>query len=231
MRLPLYIDFEGKKVVVIGGGGVGTVRAKKFVEAGANVTVFSLEFSDELLRMSEDGKVSLVKADVGSINLDSILKDANLVVVAIGNKDYNRKIMEIAAKHKTLVNLANDADGTEVVVPFEGEKRGIRFSVTTEGKSGVVARRVRDAILRMLEEDEETFYFLNAMEHLKKYMKAKEIPVNVRMKLYSAVSTDTEFRKLVREERIDEARKYAEMLVEDYVSGKKDFRTKNGLEF
>ncbi|MEM2190049.1 MAG: NAD(P)-dependent oxidoreductase, partial [Archaeoglobaceae archaeon] len=55
MRVALFIEFEGKKVAVIGGGYVGTTRAKKFLETGAKVTVFSLNFSDELLKLSEEG--------------------------------------------------------------------------------------------------------------------------------------------------------------------------------
>ncbi len=230
MRIPLYIEFQGKKVAVIGGGGVGTTRAKKFINAGADVTVFSLQFSEELQKLSEENKVKLVKTDVSELDFESVLEEFNLVVVAIGEKEYNEKILNIAKKTKTLVNLANDAEKTEVVVPFEGGKDGIRFAVTTEGKSGVVARKVKNAFQKMLEENDEIFYFLKAMDHLKKYMKAREIPINVRMKLYTAVSTDEKFRKLVSEEKVDEARKYAEELVEEYVSGKRELGS-GGLEF
>ncbi|RLI87699.1 MAG: bifunctional precorrin-2 dehydrogenase/sirohydrochlorin ferrochelatase, partial [Archaeoglobales archaeon] len=144
-----------------------------------------------------------------------------LVTVAIPNLEVNDIVFEVAKKHKTLVNLANDADRTEVVVPFEGEVEGIRFAVTTEGKSGVVARKVRDSFKKMLEEDDETLYFLKAMYHLKKYMKANNVPVQLRMKLYFVIAANPEFRKLVREEDIEGARKLAEELVEDYVSGKR----------
>jgi precorrin-2 dehydrogenase/sirohydrochlorin ferrochelatase len=108
-----------------------------------------------------------------------------------------------------------------VVVPFEGEVEGIRFAVTTEGKSGVVARKVRDAFQRMLEEDDETIYFLRAMDHLKKYMKSKNVPVQMRMKLYFVISSDPEFRRLVKEEDIEGARLLAEKLVKEYLSGKR----------
>jgi precorrin-2 dehydrogenase/sirohydrochlorin ferrochelatase len=230
MRMPLYIDFRGKKVAVIGGGGVGTGRAKKFIEAGAKVTVFSNDFTDELIHLSKRGSVKLVKSSIEEMDIESVLREYDLIVVAIGDRAYNVMILETAKKYKTLVNLANDAESTEVVVPFEGGKNGIRFAVTTEGKSGIVARRVRDMFQRVLEEDEETIYFLNAMEHLKRYMKSRKIPVNTRMKLYYAVSADETFRKLVKNEKVDEARKYAEQLVEEYVSGKRELKS-GGIEF
>ncbi len=230
MRIPLYIEFQGKKVAVIGGGGVGTLRAKKFLEAGARVTVFSLDFSEELERMAKQGEIELVRRDVGQIDFEELAKAYNVIVVAIASREYNDRILEAASKGKALVNLANDAVATEVVVPFEGGRDGIRFAVTTEGKSGVVARKVRDKFQKILDEEEELFYFLDAMNYLKNYMKSHSVPVNLRMKLYSVVSSDREFVRLVKEERVEEARAYAERLVEDYVSGKRKADS-GGIEF
>ena len=231
MRIPLYIEFNNKNVLIIGGGGVGTGRAKKFLKAGANVLVLSLDFSDELKRLAKKGKISLIKANADSKILESLIAWSNLVTVAIGDLTINKKVKEIAKKHKVLINLANDAKNTEVVVPFEGEVDGIRFAVTTEGKSGIVARKVRDAFQKMLEEDEETLFFLKAMNHLKKYMKEKEVPLKFRMKLYFIVSSDPEFKRLVKEEKIDEARKLAEQIVEGYISGKRKFEGEPEISF
>ncbi len=222
MRIPLFIEFEGKRVLVIGGGGVGTSRTKKFLEAGAEVRVLSLEFSEELRKLAEKGKVKLIKGNAfDEILLERLISESDLVVVAIPNVDINDSICRIAKKYKTLVNLANDAERTEVVVPFEDEVEGIRFAVTTEGKSGIVARKVKEAFKKMLEEDEETIFFLKAMEHLKKFMKSHNVPVQLRMKLYFVISADPEFRKLVKEGKVDDARSLAEKLVEDYVSGRR----------
>jgi precorrin-2 dehydrogenase/sirohydrochlorin ferrochelatase len=222
MRIPLFVEFKGKRVLVIGGGGVGTFRAKKFLNAGANVKVLSLDFSDELKDLSKNGLVELIEGDANDLKvLEGLIKDSDLVVVAIPNTGLNDKIVDLARRYKTLVNLANDAQRTEIVIPFEAEFEGIRFAVTTEGKSGIVARRVRELFLKALEEDEEVIYFLKAMDHLKRYMKSREIPIQIRMKLYFAISSDEDFRRLVRDGRVEEARELAEKLVEEYVSGSK----------
>jgi precorrin-2 dehydrogenase/sirohydrochlorin ferrochelatase len=223
MRIPLYIEFKGKNVLTIGGGGVGTVRAKKFYEAGANVKVISLDFSDELKELAKRGEIELIEGDAFREDvLEPLIAWSNLVVVAIGNLEINDLVEKLARKYKVLVNLANDANRTEVVVPFEGEVEGIRYAVTTEGKSGVVARKVRDEFHRILEADEETIYFLKAMEHLKKYMKSINVPVQLRMKLYFVISANEKFRELIKEENIDKARSFAEKLVNEYLSGKRE---------
>jgi len=223
MRIPLFIEFQGKNVLIIGGGGVGTVRAKKILGAGANVRVLSLDFSEELKKLEKLGKVELIKGDAFDVNtLEKLVAWSNIVTVAIPNKKVNDIVIDISRKYKTLVNLANDAERTEVVVPFEGEVEGIRFAVTTEGKSGVVARKVRDSFRKMLEEDEETLFFLKAMHYLKRYMKSHNVPVKLRMKLYFVISADPEFRKLVKEEDTEGVKKLVRELVKEYVDGKRE---------
>jgi len=230
MRIPLYIEFSGKKVAVIGGGGVGTLRAKKFVEVGDDVTVFSKEFSDELRMMFERGEVKLVEASAEELDFESIARNFDLIVVAIGSKEFNDKIIEVASKYRAMVNLANDAVKTEVVVPFEGGKEGIRFAVTTEGKSGVVARKVRDLFQEALEGREDLITFLEAMDYLKSYMKSNNVPVELRMRLYPIVSKDETFLELVNAGRVEEAKKLVERIVQDYVSGRRKAE-EEGIQF
>ncbi|MCS7118711.1 MAG: bifunctional precorrin-2 dehydrogenase/sirohydrochlorin ferrochelatase [Archaeoglobaceae archaeon] len=215
MRIPLFIEFSGKRVAIIGGGNVGTLRAKKFLRVGADVTIFSLEFSDELKKLEEEGKIRLIKRSVEKIGEE--LSEFDLVVVAIGDKNFNRKFIELSKKHRFLLNLANDAEKTEVVVPFEGGKDGIRFAVTTEGKSGVVARIVRDKFQTLLEKDGTIFTYLSAMEYLKKYMKSREIPINVRMRVYAIASSYKDLIRLSEEGKIEEAKRLLEKIVEEEV--------------
>lgn len=213
MRIPLFIEFQGKRVAVIGGGNVGTSRAKKFLEVGADVTVFSLEFSEELKKLEREGKVKLIEKRVEE--LEKELSEFDLVVVAIGDKSQNARFKELAKKYKLLLNLANDANETEVVVPFEGGKNGIRFAVTTEGKSGVVARIVRDKFQKLLESDRTVFTYLTAMEHLKTFMKSRGIPINIRMRVYAIASASEELLRLSELGKVEEAKKLVERIAEE----------------
>lgn len=215
MRVALFIEFEGKKVAVIGGGYVGTARAKKFSEVGANVTVFSLDFSEELLKLAEENKVKLVRKE--AFELDEELKDSDLVIVAIGDQKLNARFKELSRKYRFLLNLANNAEETEVVVPFEGGNNGIRFAVTTEGKSGIVARKVREIFQSVLEKDKTIYVYLSAMEHLKKFMKQKDIPVNTRMKIYSIVGSSSELMRIAELGDIEKAKRFVEKIAEEKV--------------
>ncbi|RLI81815.1 bifunctional precorrin-2 dehydrogenase/sirohydrochlorin ferrochelatase [Archaeoglobales archaeon] len=228
MRIPLYIEMAGKNVLIIGGGEVGTSRAKKFLDAGANVRVLSLEFIPEIKELEKNNpRLKLIEEDANTFNLEPLFEWAHFVTIAVGDLKLNEVAKNLAAKKKCLLNLANDSSQTEVVVPFDGEYEGIRFAVTTEGKSGVVARMIRDSILEMLKKDDEKIYLLRAMEYLKKYMKAEKVPIDLRMSLYFEISSDKEFRSLVRDGNVEEAKSLAEKLVQEYVSGKRVPKSKS----
>jgi len=228
MRIPLYIEMAGKNVLIIGGGGVGTSRAKKFLEAGANVRVLSIEFTPEIKDLERNNpRLELIEDDANTFDLEPLFEWAHFVTVAVGDLRLNEVAKVLAAKKKCFLNLANDSSQTEVVVPFDGEYEGVRFAVTTEGKSGVVARMIRDSILEMLKKDDEKIYLLKAMDYLKKYMKAEKVPIDLRMSLYFEISSDEEFRNLVKDGNIDEAKSLAEKLVQEYVSGKRIPKSKS----
>lgn len=47
---PIFLDLTNLNILIVGGGKVGTKRALKFQEYGAKVSVWSLDFSDELVK-------------------------------------------------------------------------------------------------------------------------------------------------------------------------------------
>ncbi|HEX2705608.1 MAG TPA: NAD(P)-dependent oxidoreductase [Candidatus Lustribacter sp.] len=54
---PLTLDLRGRRVVVVGGGAVGTRRAMALAEAGAMVEVVAPRLSGQLAALAEQGQV------------------------------------------------------------------------------------------------------------------------------------------------------------------------------
>ncbi|WP_054842764.1 bifunctional precorrin-2 dehydrogenase/sirohydrochlorin ferrochelatase [Vulcanisaeta distributa] len=211
MRVPLFIEFSGRNVLVVGGGGVGTRRAIKFLLAGgANVRVLSLEFSSELLRYAEQGRVELIKGDAHDEELlRRNIEWADLVVIATNDPAINERVRELARSMRKFFNDATSADETEVVVPFEGEINGIRIAVTTEGGlSGIIARRTLDRIMNMLREDEELMNMARVWYAVKSRLKEVVSDVRARLSLYMELDNDEKFNELARKGLVNEALNY-----------------------
>ncbi|WP_054855092.1 hypothetical protein [Vulcanisaeta sp. JCM 16161] len=105
-------------------------------------------------------------------------------------------------------NDATNAEETEVVVPFEGEINGIRIAVTTEGLSGIVARRTLDKIMNMLRGDEELMNMARVWYAVKSKLKEVVSDVRTRLNLYMELDSDEKFNELARKGLVNEALNY-----------------------
>lgn len=216
MRIPLWLEMKGKRVLVVGGGNVGTRRALKFLEAGAHVRVLSLYFSDTLREeASKNPRLELVEGDASR---EDVVREhvgwADIVVIATDKPEINSLVWNIAKSMRKWINDATNAERTEVVVPYEGTVfDGLRFAVTSEGKSGVAARWARDRIKRYLESDLELRTLFEAMTYAKQFMK-KIIPdAKKRFPIYFEIEEDPAFREAIKRGDVEGAKKRAEEII------------------
>lgn len=216
MRIPLYIEMEGRNILVIGGGNVGTRRALKFLKSGANVKVVSKEFSPILMEEAgRESRLHLVRANASNPEkLESLVEWAHIVVLATDNLELNRRISQLARKLGKLVNNATDASDTDIVVPFEAEVEGIRVAVTTEGRAGVVARLATGRIEEMLRNDGELRTLMKVMSRAKEYMKKVISNPKERFPIYFELADDQELRSLARQGKAEEAWRRAKEIID-----------------
>jgi len=199
MRMPFLIDLSNKTILIIGGGREGAKRAEKYSKTGARVIVYSRSFDDKILELSRSGFIELVKGDVEDVGkLEEYIKFSDIVMVTLETKEYNDKIWNIARKHKALLNLANDAEKTDIVVPIDSSIGPFRVAITTEGKSSLVAREALQRVIEYLSREKELIKLAEIMYKVKKIVR-KSIPnPERRLKIYYAVFNNDDLRKALR---------------------------------
>ena len=57
-HLPIFLEFSDRPAIVVGGGIVAARRAEYLIRAGARVTTFASELSDEFLGLRDFGELS-----------------------------------------------------------------------------------------------------------------------------------------------------------------------------
>lgn len=212
-RVPLYIEFSGKTVLVIGGGYVGTKRALKFLDAGSHVVVIALKPSPDLLRSHRLGNMDLVIADASRFSYHRLIGKVSLIVYTVPNNDELRlSLRRMANDHRVLFNDATNAGETEVVVPFEGEVNGIRIAITTEGKSGVAASAVRDYLISELSKS-GILNLANTWFEVKRFIKSRVSDVHARMRLYMMLKGDKVLEEYAMRGDVEAALKYVEEVI------------------
>lgn len=107
--IPLFCDLVGKRVVIVGGGGVALRKARRFARE-ATVSVHSPAFHAEF----SDLDCELVRERVDAERGRELFADAFLVAVATDNGELNGRLTALAREQGCLVNRADrsgDDDG------------------------------------------------------------------------------------------------------------------------
>jgi precorrin-2 dehydrogenase/sirohydrochlorin ferrochelatase len=149
--LPVGLDIRNRACIVVGGGSVGTRKARTLARAGARVTVISPAVSRELAGDIGAGRMRWVKERFRAEHLAG----AFMAVLATDDTDLNAAATRIAAQQGVLACDASSATGSQLIFGALLENDGVTVATFTDGRSPGRARRARDAIARLLDEQEQ----------------------------------------------------------------------------
>ena len=139
---PVFLNISGKLCVVIGGGQVALRKVESLLECGATVKVISPDLSVELNRLAGNGRIDTHCRRYR----DGDLKDAHIVIVATDDRDTNRDVVKEANRRAILVNVVDDAENSNFIVPSFMRHGDITIAISTAGRSPALARKIRTGL-------------------------------------------------------------------------------------
>ncbi|SDR36271.1 precorrin-2 dehydrogenase/sirohydrochlorin ferrochelatase family protein [Natronobacterium texcoconense] len=142
--LPLFHDFEGRSVVVVGGGSVA-LRKTRFFSEEADVTVVAPEFVDGFEALECERQHRKLERD----EVEDVVDGAFLVVPATDDRELNDAIAEAARAAGCLVNRVDERGDT--VTPSRVESERVTVAISTHGASPATTKYLRQRIEPMLE--------------------------------------------------------------------------------
>ena len=136
---PVFLNISGKKCVVVGGGPVALRKVRALLQHGASVKVISAELCPELSQLGQDGTVGILCR--GYVPGD--LEDALIAVAATDDGEINGRVAAEARRMRVLVNVVDDPQRSDFIVPSYLCRGDITVAVSTGGRSPALARRIR----------------------------------------------------------------------------------------
>ncbi|MEI7435825.1 MAG: bifunctional precorrin-2 dehydrogenase/sirohydrochlorin ferrochelatase [bacterium] len=145
--LPVCLLVAGKPCLVVGGGQIAARKAGHLLDAKADVTVVSPEFSAELHSLAQAQKIRLTTRAFS----ESDLEGKWLVYAATDNQEINLRVIELCHKKGVLCSAAdsNWPQG-DFVTPAICRKKGLVVTVSSGGRSCLQSRIVKDKIAGLL---------------------------------------------------------------------------------
>jgi len=153
--IPLYHDFSGATVLIVGGGSVGARKARRFVREAQVVVVspaFDDRFAEPELSAVERIRAAPEPADVSEW-VDRV--DPVLVVAATDDSELNAAVEQVASDRGLLVNRTDQSGGRDVgsvVVPATVREEPVSVAISTGGTSPALSRYLRQQIETEIEQ-------------------------------------------------------------------------------
>jgi precorrin-2 dehydrogenase/sirohydrochlorin ferrochelatase len=136
---PVNLDMTNKRCVVVGGGDIAERKVERLLECGAQVTVVSKSLTPVLKARKKAGQMDHIDRDYE----DQALDGAFMVIGATNRNDVNERISKDAMTRGLLVNIVDDPDRCNFILPSLVQQGDLSIAISTGGKSPALAKKLR----------------------------------------------------------------------------------------
>jgi len=203
------LNVNNKKAVVIGGGTEGVRKVHGLLDQECQITVITSRLNKELKKMSDDGKLRLIKKRIKNVSILNDISNIFLILAATDDKELNRKLVEKGRSIGAFVYAADDPNISDFsytsLVNVEGI---IQVAISTSGKSPIMARKIRMKIERMLHKiiNDSDISNIILQEYARKRAKQEIDTVKDRKEFLYSLIKDKNIQYLLRSNKLEEAK-------------------------
>lgn len=148
---PLFVDLEGKKVVVVGAGTIAGRRIRTLLGFGARITVIAPEAVDQIQTLAAE-KELVWRREAWSGAAEELLPGSAFVLTAVDDSAVNEAVWRACKARGIPVNRADDRSRCDFYFPGVAEGSGVTVGVTAGGKNHRLAREVTEQLKKWLAE-------------------------------------------------------------------------------
>lgn len=135
-RLPVFLRFDHRRAVVVGGGKVAASKIPALLAAGADVTVIAPDICDAIDR----SRVTAITGEFQPTDLDGAW-----FVTAAATPAVNRAVREAADARGVFVNAVDDPANATAYLGGTIARGGVTVAFSTSGQAPALAGLLREA--------------------------------------------------------------------------------------
>lgn len=161
-KYPIFLELDGRRVVIIGGGAVALRKAQPLLEAGCRLVIVAEHVDDMLTALCRGRNAELIKSKYSK----QYLAGAMLAVAATNNHKLNEQIYKDCQELEVLCNVVDEPQLCDFFVPAVVKRGDLQIAVGTEGHYPAYAGHVRKKLEGIF--TEEHGRFLTELEKVRK---------------------------------------------------------------
>lgn len=218
------LNLGGKQVIIIGGGTEGLRKLKGLEDQNCQIILITNRLNKTIKHLQNEGKLSLRKEHVKDTNFLKDYEKPFLVLACTNNKHLNRVIVREARLTGALSYAVDDPSVSDFsyasIINVEGI---LQIAVSTSGRSPIVARRFRIKAERVLKRliNKSDIENIRLQEDARRMIRRKIPTVSERKEFLYSVINNATIQKLIKEDRIHDARQELVALINSWEGGRK----------
>lgn len=140
--LPLFLNIRERDCLVVGGGQVAARKITLLQKAGGKVLVISPVACEEIINSAERGEITFQQREFD----DSDITSQAVIIAATDNADINQRVFDLAQKKNIPVNVVDNPQLSNFIVPSIIDRSPVQIAVSTGGASPVLSRLLRSRL-------------------------------------------------------------------------------------
>lgn len=144
--LPLFLQVRNQHCLVVGGGDIALRKIRLLKASGAIIRVVAREISSEIKEYLSGFDDHLLEKVFEYRDLEGVC----LVIAATDDHEVNQQVALSAKRRHLFVNVVDDADAGNAVMPAIVDRSPVIVAFSTGGKAPVLARLLRQKLETLL---------------------------------------------------------------------------------
>jgi len=139
---PVFLNLQGRRCVVIGGGAVAEGKVQGLLAAEGRVWVIAPTLTPALTALAGELRIAHIERAYAPGDLDG----AFLAISATDDHAVNEQVWQEASARNVLVNVVDDTPRCTFIAPSILRQGDLAIAISTSGKAPALAVRLKEKI-------------------------------------------------------------------------------------
>lgn len=193
---PVFLDMNGQKVLVVGGGEVAERKVKSLLLYGCEISIISPHLTAYLKELVVKKKIHHIPHE----SLNTLLDNVFMVIAATDDSTLNSQITSQSKERGILVNVVDEPSKCSFIMPSVVKRGDLQIAISTAGKSPALAKKIRKEMDSLFGQEYASFVELLGL--LRSQLLSKQRPSSQNKTMFQQL-VDSNLLELIREENWD----------------------------
>ncbi|MCM1990040.1 precorrin-2 dehydrogenase/sirohydrochlorin ferrochelatase family protein [Oceanirhabdus seepicola] len=155
MFVPLNVNLENKKILIIGGGKVALRKVNFFLQYGCNIEVVGKNIAQEIYEVTENSnsRVTLIQREFEMNDLYG----KYIVIISTDNFKLNEQIANKCEERGVLYTNCSNGEVSSFSLPAVVKRGDLSVAISTNGKSPALSKKIKKEISDIYKNEYEEF--------------------------------------------------------------------------